>query len=477
MKTAVVVGAGFAGLSAALELARCGVGVTVVEACDRPGGRAQRLTTPEGFSFDTGPTLIVMTDVLQSVLGAERFAALDLRRLEPGYRVRWADGQSFDLSSDIATLLQNVASFSPAPPASSTLSYLAEVHAQYREARARILDRDHDVGSFLRAVLRPGRFRPWAFRPLRSFVGKHFANTRVVDAMTFQTLYLGTSPLQAPALYAMLAVEEIVGGIWHAQGGTGAIVDALVAACRAHGVAFKYGMTADGIDWEGRRARRVLTRNGVLEADAFVVTADRDFAMRTFFPGIPIRHPRYGHSAYVWHLGVARTLAGPHHQVLLPNDPGRSYAQLDAGMLPEEPLIYCCNATVSDAGTAPRGGSALMLLSPVPNRQRLPVIDEKAYFARVLRTVESHFGSVADPLVFRRAWGPIDFERSLHVPYGAAFGPDHLLDQMGPLRPSIRHPRIDNLAFAGSGTHPGTGVPMVLLSGRIAARRLMRKSA
>lgn len=474
VNTALVVGAGFAGLSAALELARAGVRVTVLEAEPVAGGRAQRFTTPDGFAFDLGPTLIVMTDVLRGVLGAQRFAALGLRRLEPGYRVTWPDGAAFDVSSDVATLLANLERFPPAPKPSRTLRFLADVHEHYLEARAKILERDHSPLSFAAALARPGRFRPWAFGSLERFVRRTFAHPRIVDALTFQPLYLGTSPLRAPALYAMLAVEEIVGGVWYAPGGTGAIVDALVAAARAHGVTFAFGERVVEIATERGRARAARTTAQTYDADAVVVTADRESAMRTFVAADRSgRRQRYGHSACVWYLGLDRALDGPHHRVFLPAHSRAAYAQLDAGMLPDEPLVYACNPAVSDPSVAPVNGAALLLLAVVPHRGILPDIDEERYFERVLRVAERGFGPLRDRIVYRRTRGPAAFERELGLPYGAAFGPDHLLDQMGPFRAPIRHRALANLTFAGSGTHPGSGVPMVLLSGRLAARRLL----
>lgn len=478
MKSVIVVGAGFSGLSAALELARCGAKVLVLEGADGPGGRARRFVTPEGYAFDSGPTLVVMTDVLRRALGQRAFEGLSFRRLEPGYRVVWPDGTSFDLSSNIATLLGEIERFDPAPPPSSTLAFLADVHELYLEARSKILERDDSLLSFVGRLASRGRFRPWALGSLRRFVQRFFDNPRVVEALTFQSLYLGTSPLIAPAMYALLAAEEILGGVWYPAGGTGAIVAALVRQCEEHGVTFSFGSRVTRVLDDGHRARGVESATGTHYADGIVVTADREVAMQRLFaePGHE-PSPRYGHSAMVWYLGIDRRIDLPHHTVMLPSDPWTAYAQLDQGLLPSAPLVYLCNPAASDESVAPPGHSALVLLAPVPNRSTLFAFDARHFFERVMTVVERHAGPVAERIVYRSARGPAEFERELDVMHGAAFGPDHLLDQMGPFRPSIRHPRLSNVVFAGSGTKPGSGVPMVLISGRLAGQRLAKAIA
>jgi phytoene desaturase len=172
-------------------------------------------------------------------------------------------------------------------------------------------------------------------------------------------------------------------------------------------------------------------------------------------------------------VGSAGGVDGPHHQIFLPSEPRAAYAQLDAGTLPDEPLVYCCNPAISDGTVAPANTAALMLLAVVPHRGVLPELDEERYFERVLAVAEQRLGPLRAHIAYQRTRGPAAFERELGLAYGAAFGPDHLLDQMGPFRAPIRHRTLANLAFAGSGTHPGSGIPMVLLSGRLAARRLL----
>jgi phytoene desaturase len=476
VKSVAVVGAGLAGLSAALELARRGSRVTVVEALSSAGGRAQRLQYGD-YRFDAGPTLLVMTDVLHETLGQAGFERLGFRRLEPGYRVFWPDGETFDLSSDLAELLSQIARFEGALHNAPALRYLARVHDLYVRSRTNILDVDHTAGSFVRTLLAPGRFSPWAVGGLRSFARRHFRSSHVVDALTFQPLYLGTSPRRAPALYAMLAVEEAVGGVWYCEGGTAAVVAALVEACTAAGVRFEFDSVVKEVRTAGRSAQAVVLEDRTIEADGVVVTADRETAITSLFASSRSRRVRYGHSAMLWYVAVRRPVALPHHSVFLPSDPWRSYAELDAGEIPQEPLVYACNPAVDDAGVAPSGCSALTLLAPVPNALALPQFDEAALFDAVLPIIERQAGALREDIEFVRTRGPREFAGELRLAHGAAFGPDHTLDQMGAFRPSIRHPQFDNVVFAGSGTHPGSGVPMVLLSGRMAARRLMGDAA
>ena len=471
VKSVALIGAGLAGLACALRLAQEGVAVDVFERNDRAGGRAATFTSENGFRFDSGPTLIVMTGVLRRALGNDAFRTLGLERIDPGYRVLWPDGERFDCSSDIATFLQEMARFERGN-AANALAYIAAVHEQLQESRGKILDTDHDLRSIVRLVLQPGKLRPWVISDLRRFTKRWFRSPRVVQALTFQSLYLGTSPLRAPAMYALLPVEEIVGGVWFAKGGTGAIVDALQAQCERNGVRFHFDTTVDEVVVSKHRATGIRTGASLRSVDAVAITADREAAMQRFFGAKPGRLS-YGHSAIVWYLGVDRAVDLPHHTVMLPDDPWKAYAELDSGTIPSEPLVYACNPVRSDPSFAPAGMSSLMLLCPVPNRRALPDIDEDTLFQRVLERVERHAGALRGHVTFKSVRGPREFERDLGLMHGAAFGPDHTLDQMGPLRPPIAHPRLHNVVFAGSGTRPGSGVPMVLMSGRLAAERLL----
>ena len=470
MKRCAIVGAGFAGLSAAIELAREGCEVEIFERAGGPGGLAAQFTAPGGFRFDLGPTIIVMTDVLARTLGAAEFENLRLQKLQPGYRVLWPDGQHFDMHSDIALLLEQAAAFEPGRSA-AMLAYLADVHEQFVASRSKILDVDHTAGSMLQLLLRPGSLRPWVLRGLRSFTQGRFYNERLVQALSFQSLYLGTSPLRAPAMYALLPVEEIVGGVWFAPGGTGSIVAAFERAALAANVRIHYRAAVRSIERNRKRATAITTASGSHACDAVVITAGRDGAMQTFFGGAPSR-ARYGHSALVFYLGLNRPVDLPHHTVLLPADPWRSYAQLDAGAVPDEPMLYVANPGATDASFAPENGSALMVLAPVPNMRKLPQFDVQALYERALTRVESHTGCLREHVVHRSVRGPHEFAE-LGLVAGAAFGPDHTLDQMGPLRAPIAHPHLSNVVFAGSGTRPGSGVPMVVMSGRLAALRLL----
>ncbi len=474
-KSAIVVGAGFAGLSAALELGRAGVQVTVLEALSSAGGRAQR-RTENGYTFDLGPTLIVMTDVLKRTLGDESFARLALSRIEPGYEIRWPDGQRFALHSDIALLVAEFARFEGPMRASHALRYLADVHEAFTDAQSRILERDHTVASFLRTIITPGRMRPWIFGNLRAFTQRYFTHPRTVEALTFQSLYLGTSPLRAPALYALLPVSEAVGGVWYAPGGTGAIVAACVDACKQLGVRFVFNARVDRIDATNKGVS-IFADDERYDADAVVVTADREPAMRQLFGAQAPpreRRMRYGHSAAVWYVGVRRAIDLPHHTVFLPQNPWQAYAALDAGRQLDDPMVYVCNPRVSDATVAPAGHSALLVLTPVPNRSNGPELDTHALRERVLQRLEREVGPLRDAIAVERFRGPKEFAEELGLLHGAAFGPDHTLDQMTAFRPSIAHPHYRNVVFAGSGTRPGSGVPMVLISGRLAAQRLLQ---
>lgn len=470
-RSAIVIGAGLAGLSAALHLARRGVTVDLLEASDRAGGRAASWSS-QGFRFDMGPTLLVMTDVLRDTLGERAFDALALRRVEPGYRVLWPDGTTFANHSDIALALAEFARFEPGR-ASDALRYLCEVYEAHVESRGRILERDHTLRSLLATMLRPGRMRPWMAGNLQRFTRRFFSHPRVVEALTFQPLYLGTSPLRAPAAYALLPVEEMVGGVWYAPGGMGRIVDSMRDECERLGVEFHFDTPVESIAITSAGSVAVSSGRNTRTADALAVASDREPSLGLFGDASRSRAPRYGHSALVFYFGLNRTVDLDHHTVFLPEDPRRAYEELDSGDAPAEPMLYVHNPSIDDASAAPEGGSALLVLLPVPNLLVQPHLDADALRARALDRLEARVGPVREHIVLERKRGPAEFRDELGLMHGAAFGPDHTLNQMGPFRPPIAHPVYRNVAFAGSGTHPGSGVPMVMISGRLAAERLL----
>ncbi|NNM93089.1 MAG: phytoene desaturase [Candidatus Eremiobacteraeota bacterium] len=474
MKSALVVGAGFAGLSAALHLARAGISVRVLEAADRPGGRAQAWSSG-AYRFDLGPTLVVMTDVLEEALGARRFADLELMRLEPGYEVRWRDGERFAMHSDIALLLAEFERFEPGVSARA-LDYFARVHGAYRDARRQVLERDHTLLSFAALLARPGRMRPWIAGSLRRFTERSFHRPRLVDALTFQSLYLGTSPLRAPAMYALLPTVEAIEGIWFAPGGMASIVDAFVDAVRALGVEFSYGRRVDRLERSATGSWRAHASEERFEADAVVVAADREPALALLGARAPrFRAMRYGHSALCLYLGLRRRVDLPYHSVFLPDDPWSAYRALDAGRLPDDPLLYVYNPVARDASAAPSDGSALLVLAPVPNLTALREGDLAAFRKRIFERLEGEVGEMREFIEVERMRGPAEWASELGLMHGAAFGPEHTLDQMGAFRPPMHDRRFPGLVFAGSGTRPGSGVPMVVISGRLAAEHLLHR--
>lgn len=480
--TALVIGAGLGGLAAALELSRRGLQVTVVEATDHPGGRCDSVRLGEHV-LDAGPTLLAMPDVVARIFtdtGADMHDYLQLRQVLPNYVVHAAAGDRLAFHPDLDAMTQEVDRWQPGAGVAFRRWY-QEAGLAYRASRRAVLERNFTgLGSYLRAPLSPREL--WHLLSggrLDGYLGRFFADRRLRDAFGFQTLYLGMAPAEAPALFTLLAFLELAEGIWQPAGGMGRLGDALARLARDRGVRFRYRTAVTEVLRDGPRASGVrLADDSMLPADLVVINADLPVAHRTLLQETVPRH-RLGASAAVLYLALEGRLPDqPHHAIYLPTDPAASYRSVCArGELPEDLFLYAASPSVTQRELSPEGEQGLYVLTMAPHLGQLDAWEEQApaLRARMLDRLSSRLGVDLQPRVKASAWiDPRDFARR-GLEAGAAFGFSHSLSQVAGLRPSNRHPTLHNLYFAGANTHPGGGVPMVLLSGRLAAERALHE--
>jgi phytoene desaturase len=485
-----IIGAGVGGLAAAVRLAHAGFAVEVFEQGSAPGGRCGRLEAG-GFTFDTGPTLLLMPEVV-----AETFAAagrrlddyLSLVRCDPNYRIHFRDGSALTVSSDLERMARELERLEPGS-FPRYLKFLARGHVQYRTSLERFVGRNFDhVAQFLTPASLRGIVAVRAHRRMYPEVARYFRDDRLRAALTFQTMYLGISPYRSPAVYALLPYTELAGGIWYPRGGLHALPLALARLATELGVHIHYGAPVARIDIDAQRARGLRLAGGeFVPADAVLCNADLPWAYRNL---IDPRHTtlrnagrlRYTSSAFMLYLGTRKRYpALLHHNVIFGGDYRGSFEDIfDHLRVPADPSFYVNVSARTDPGCAPPDGDNIYILVPVPHRR--PGLDWSVEGPRLRRLVLARLADigcpdVAEHVVVERQFTPDDWEAELNLERGAAFGLSHDFFQVGPFRPRNQDPNVPNLFFVGASTQPGTGLPMVLLSARLVTERIVRRFA
>lgn len=477
----VVVGAGLAGLAAALHLAGRGRTVTVVERDTVAGGRAGRRDV-DGYLLDTGPSVLTMPDIVAdtfAAVGENLDSRLDLLPVVPAYRAHFADGSRLDVHSDAPAMEESVLAF--AGP--------REVDG-YRRLRAWLSELYHvefdrfiaaNVDSPL-AVLTPALARLIAlggFRRLDRAVGAFLNDERLRRVFTFQSLYAGVSPQRALALYAVISYMDTVGGVYFPRGGMRALPDALAAAAVDAGVTFCYGETVHDLERNGSRITAVRTEHGRrIPCDAVVLATELPTAYKLLdrSPRRPIRW-RPAPSAVVMHIGFPAAMSTAHHNLVFGAAWKQTFDELiGAGELMTDPSLLVTRPTATDSTLAPHGRDLFTVLAPVPNLYRSRDLDwdrrATAYSEELAAIVEDRLvpGFASDTQIVH-VDTPADWERQGMLA-GTPFSLAHTFAQTGPFRPANLPRGAINAVLAGCGTVPGVGVPTALLSGRLAADRV-----
>ncbi|HET7304306.1 MAG TPA: phytoene desaturase family protein [Segeticoccus sp.] len=485
----VVVGAGLAGLSAALHLAGRGREVTVLEREPSVGGRAARTVRPAPgggcYHLDTGPTVLTMPDLAAScfaAVGEDLADWVTLHRLDPAYRARFADGTSLSATADVPRMAERIRELAGEDDARGYLRYVEFVTRLHRLEMDRFIARNVDspldlVGLSLAkiAALR-------GFSRLATVVGRYVRDERLRRLFSFQAMYAGLSPQRALALYAVISYMDLVAGVFYPQGGMHALPEAMARAAAAHGVDVRCDVTVTGTRWQGDRVTEVLGTDGrSWPCDAVVVTTDEPVTRgilgeRGWFGSRAARRPlRHSPSCVVLAAGVARDWPdSAHHTIRFGDAWSTVFDDLDRGVLMRDPSFLVSLPSTTDRALAPEGASSAYLLFPAPNLENGAGLDWGAlrgpYREHMLRAVErSGFAGFGDGIEAEVLLTPADWAAS-GLAAGTPFAAAHTFTQTGPFRTPNRV--ADNVVLAGSGTVPGVGVPMVLISGRLAADRL-----
>ncbi len=478
----VVVGAGLAGLSTALRLAGAGRQVTIIERESVPGGR-NGLLNKSGYAFDTGPTVLTMPDLISDALacvGEKLEDWLELMPLQPLYRAFYHDGSQLDVHADTAAMEAEIEKVIGSDEAAGYRRYVDFVTKLYRYEMNDFIDKNIDTPLNL---LTPNLARLIAlggFRRLAPKVSQFLKDTRTQKVYSFQAMYAGVSPQQALAIYAVIAYMDQVNGVFFPKGGMHAVPRALAAAAQKHGVTIKYNTTVEKIERNNSRATAVITTSGErIACDALVLNPDLPVAWRDLLGKNPWSVKRLNYSP-----SCVTILAGSnkiydhlaHHNIHFGESWDGVFDELiKKKTLMSDPSLLVTVPSKDDPSLAPAGKHSYYILFPTPNLDA--DIDWKKmkskYRDQMLATMEERgYHGFADSIEVEHVTTPLEWEQ-MGLERGAPFASAHTFFQTGPFRPRNMAKGFENVVFTGSGTQPGVGVPMVLISGRLAAERIV----
>jgi len=465
-----------------------GLDVEVVEACPDPGGRARTFAV-HGHLFDAGPTVITapwLFDELFELFGERRCDAVDFLPCDPWYRLLFDDGSSFDLVEGIERQEEQIARVSPSD-AARYREYLAHSEALYRIGYEELGAADFTgIGSMVRVL--PALMKLGGFRSLWGHTGRYFADDRVRQAFSLQTLLVGGNPITTTAIYGLIHAMERRGGIWFAKGGTGALVAALIELGRRHGIQFTFGARVTEVknSAAGRVTAVGVERHGVKETcpcDLLIWGGDPEVlywtlgeARTSLLERVRAKTVKSSMGLFVLYFKTSKRYADvAHHSIVLSKRWHGLLREVFHGTaLPPDPSLYLHRPCATDpALLAEQRGDLFYVLAPVPHLGNFSgwEAQETAFRNRVIEILEERvLPGLSSALDFATAVDPRYFRDVLQSPLGAGFSIAPLLSQSAWFRFHNRSDRLANLYLCGAGVHPGGGLPGVVTSAKLVER-------
>lgn len=477
-QTVIVIGSGFGGLAVANRLQAMGMQVTLLEKRDKVGGRAYQFKEV-GYTFDMGPSLITAPAIIDDIFqaAARRLEDyLDLIPLDPFYRIFFHDGSSFDYTGDAEQMKAQMRRYNPgdADRYDDFMAAIKPIYETIIEDRlgAQPFDTVRSMVNFTPKALKKG-----AFLPVSTFAKRFFKDFRHQFLFSFHPLFIGGNPFRAPSVYIMIPYLEREQGVWFTRGGMYSVVEALERLFVEQGGRIQTGAEVTEIRAVDGRATGVVAGGQYHEADLVVSNADVAHtyrhliapAHRSKWTDRRVERMDYTMSCFLLYLGVRKSYPQlEHHTLILTQRYKALLADIfDHKVLPDDFSMYLHAPTKTDPGMAPEGCESLYVLVPVANlRADIDWATEAQPFEdRVLDFLEAWgLDGLRDHLDVCRRFTPLDFASELNAFAGNAFGIEPKLTQTAYFRPHNRSEDLENLYFVGAGTHPGAGVPGVMLS-------------
>jgi phytoene desaturase len=483
----IIVGSGFAGLSAASFMAKEGWKVTVIEKNNTAGGRAKQLKA-NGFTFDMGPSWYWMPDVFENYFqkfGKKISDYYSLHRLDPSYRIYWNDGFT-DVPADYNAFKKMVEEFEPG--ASEQLEkYLKEAEFKYGIGINKLVHKPgRSISEFFDLDIFKGVFRLDVFTSIKKHINKYFKNSRLRQLMEFPVLFLGALPENTPALYSLMNYADIKGGTWYPQGGMYSVVEAMYKLAVELGVKFYFNEEAKQIIIRDDAVKELITNKNIHEADVIISAADYHFTEEKL---LPENYRSYSEtywdkrvmapSCLLYFIGLNKKLKNVIHHSLFFDVPFEQHAKeiYDDPQWPTDPLFYVSVNSVTDDTIAPAGCDNMVLLIPIASGLKgdTETIREK-YFQQIITRMEKHMGqSILDAVVYKKTFSVSDFSSEYNSFRGNAYGLANTLMQTALFKPSCKSKKVKNLFYTGQLTVPGPGVPPCLISGEVVSKEVIKE--
>lgn len=485
-KSVIIIGAGFAGLSAAAFMAKAGWKVQVLEKNDTAGGRARQLQA-QGFTFDMGPSWYWMPDVFERFFQQFDKKVEDyytLTRLDPSYRIYWPDGPT-DIPADYKALK---ALFESLETGSSLQldKYLQEAAHKYRIGiQSLVYKPGQSLTEFFDWEVVRNVFRLDVFTSIKKHVAKHFHHYKLRQLMEFPILFLGALPQNTPALYSLMNYADIKGGTWYPQGGMFSIVQAMQQLAEELGVQFSFEEEVEEMIIEKAAIKKVRTKKGEYTADAIISGADYHFTEKELLPEVYRSYSEkywdekvLAPSCLLYYVGLNKKLTNVLHHSLFFDVPFDQHANeiYAAPQWPAEPLFYLSVSSVTDDTVAPAGCENLVFLIPVASGLENDTEEiRERYFQKIVKRLEEQTGeSVSDAIIYKKTFSVSDFVADYHSYKGNAYGLANTLKQTAIFRPSCKSKKVKNLFYTGQFTVPGPGVPPSLISGEVVSKEVLK---
>lgn len=483
---AVVIGAGFAGLSAATSLAQHGYNVTILEKNDQPGGRA-RMFSAEGFAFDMGPSWYWMPDVIERYFNRFGKSATDyfnLVRLNPSYQVIFSKHDVIELPADYEALRMLFESTEKGSAAQLD-KFLKEAKYKYETGMAEFVYKPSvSFTEFADWRVIKSLFKLDMLRSFSAHSRQYFKDPRLLQILEFPVLFLGAMPSSTPALYSMMNYADMKLGTWYPMGGMYELVKAMHALALEHGVEMRLEAPVKKIEVKDQHATHVVTGSTEVRTDILVGAADyhhiendllnsgqRNYSQRYW------QKKTMAPSALIYYVGINKKLDRLKHHNLFFEDDFEQHAKAiyEHAQWPRQPLFYVCCPSKTDASVAPPGMENLFILIPVAAGLEDTETIRASYFDHVIAKLELFCGETLKPhIVYSKSYAGTDFVKDYHAYRGNAYGLANTLMQTAFMKPSIKSKKIKNLFFAGQLTVPGPGVPPAIISGQVVADYINR---